>query len=128
MNPALSIIFFTTASGAGFALLLLVGLGVPLALLPANAGFGLTALATAFVLAAGGLVSSVFHLGHPERAWRAFSQWRSSWLSREGGMSVGTFVPAAVFALGWVLFGATSGFIRLSGRLAASFRPPPLPS
>src|SRR5216684_3656892 len=111
MNPALSIIFFTTASGAGFALLLLVGLGVPLALLPANAGFGLTALAVSFALAAGGLVSSVFHLGHPERAWRAFSQWRSSWLSREGVLSVMTFVPAAIFAIGWVLFGTTSGFI-----------------
>ncbi len=30
-----------------------------------------------------GLVSSVFHLGHPERAWRSATQWRTSWLSRE---------------------------------------------
>ena len=75
MHPAFSIVFFTTASGAGYALLLLIGLGVPLGLLPADAGFGLAALATAFVFAAGGLVSSVFHLGRPERAWRAFSQW-----------------------------------------------------
>jgi DMSO reductase anchor subunit len=120
MHPALSIIFFTTASGAGFALVLLIGLGVPLGLLPANAGFGLVVLATASVLAAGGLVSSVFHLGRPERAWRAFSQWRSSWLSREGVMAVATFVPSAVFAIGWILFGATSGIIGLCGILAAS--------
>jgi len=120
MHPALSIVFFTTASGAGFALLLLIGLGVPLGLLPDSAGFGLLALATAFALAAGGLVSSVFHLGRPERAWRAFSQWRSSWLSREGVMSVATFVPAAVFAIGWVLFGATSGIAGLCGVLAAA--------
>ena len=120
MHPALSIIFFTTASGAGFALVLLIGLGVPLGLLPANAGFGLAVLATAFVLAAGGLVSSVFHLGRPERAWRAFSQWRSSWLSREGVMAVATFVPSAVFAIGWILFGATSGIIGLCGILAAA--------
>ena len=59
--------------------------------------FGFAGLAVAFVLAAGGLVSSVFHLGRPERAWRAFSQWRSSWLSREGVLSVATFVPAAIF-------------------------------
>ena len=39
------------------------------------------------------LLSSTFHLGHPERAWRAFSQWRSSWLSREGVAAVATFVP-----------------------------------
>jgi DMSO reductase anchor subunit len=120
MHPALSIVFFTTASGAGFALLLLIGLGVPLGLLPADPWFGLTALATAFVLAAGGLVSSVFHLGRPERAWRAFSQWRSSWLSREGVLAVATSVPAAVFAIGWLLFGATSGIVGLCGILAAA--------
>ncbi|MGC2415181.1 MAG: DmsC/YnfH family molybdoenzyme membrane anchor subunit [Stellaceae bacterium] len=120
MHPALSIVFFTTASGAGFALLLLVGLGVPLGLLPADPLFGLNALAIAAALAAGGLVSSVFHLGRPERAWRAFSQWRSSWLSREGVLSVATFVPSAIFAIGWILFGATSGVIGLCGILAAS--------
>ena len=103
MHPALSIVFFTTASGAGFALLLLLGLAVPLGLLPESSGFGFVALATAFVLAAAGLVSSAFHLGRPERAWRAFSQWRSSWLSREGVMSVMTFVPAAIFAIGWIM-------------------------
>src|SRR5437899_4814830 len=119
MHPALSIVFFTTASGAGFALLLLIGLAVPLGLLPANGGFGFAGLATAFVLAAGGLVSSVFHLGHPERAWRAFSQWRSSWLSREGVMAVATFVPAAIFGVGWIFFGATAGFIGLCGIIAA---------
>src|ERR1700676_3962224 len=121
MHPALSIIFFTTASGAGFALLLLIGIGGPLALLPENAGFGLTVLATAFALAAGGLVSSVFHLGRPERAWRAFSQWRSSWLSREGVMSMATLVPAAVFGIGWVFFGGADGVIDLLGVIAAVF-------
>src|SRR6266699_4778056 len=119
MHPSFSIVLFTTASGAGFALVLLIGLGVPLALLPANAGFGFAALATGFALAAGGLVSSAFHLGRPERAWRAFSQWRSSWLSREGVMSVLTFVPAAIFGIGWVFFGETGGLIGLCGFLAA---------
>src|SRR6202040_1219282 len=104
MHPALSIVFFTTASGAGFALLLLLGLAVPLGLLPESSGFGFVALATAFVLAAAGLVASTFHLGHPERAWRAFSQWRSSWLSREGVAAVATFLPAGVFGLAWVFF------------------------
>src|SRR5438046_5687406 len=119
MHPALSIVFFTTASGAGFALLFLVGIGVPLGLLPAEPWFGFTALAIAFALAAAGLVSSVFHLGRPERAWRAFSQWRSSWLAREGVMSVWPFVPAAIFGIGWVFFGETGGIIGLCGFLAA---------
>ncbi|HVC55556.1 MAG TPA: DmsC/YnfH family molybdoenzyme membrane anchor subunit [Stellaceae bacterium] len=120
MHPARSIVFFTTASGAGFALLFLIGLGVPLGLLPDAAGFGFAALATAFVLCAGGLLSSAFHLGHPERAWRAFSQWRTSWLSREGVLAVKTAVPALVFAVGWLLFGATAGFVGLCGLLAAA--------
>jgi DMSO reductase anchor subunit len=119
VHPALSIVFFTTASGAGFALLLLLGLAVPLGLLPESSGFGFVALATAFVLAAAGLVSSAFHLGHPERAWRAFSQWRSSWLSREGVMSIMTFVPAALFGIGWIFFGVTDGVVGLCGFLAA---------
>jgi DMSO reductase anchor subunit len=119
MHPALSIVFFTTASGAGFALLLVLGLCAPLGLLPQNSAFGVTALALAFALAAGGLSSSVLHLGRPERGWRAFSQWRSSWLSREGVFSVLTFVPAAVFAIGWVFFGETDGLIGLGGFLAA---------
>ena len=120
MHPTFSIVLFTTASGAGFALLFLLGVGVPLGLLPADPWFGFAALAVAFVLAVGGLASSAFHLGRPERAWRAFSQWRSSWLSREGVLSVATFVPAAIFAIGWIFFGATSGFIGLCGVLAAA--------
>lgn len=120
MHPALSIVFFTTSSGAGFALLLVLGLGEPLGLLPPSASFGFAALALAVLLAAGGLASSAFHLGRPERAWRAFSQWRSSWLSREGVLSVLTFVPAAVFGIGWVFFGITSGLVGLCGILAAA--------
>lgn len=120
MNPALSIVFFTTSSGAGFALMMLVGLGVPLGLLPPNPWFGVTALVVAGALAVSGLVSSTLHLGHPERAWRAFSQWRSSWLSREGVFSVLSFVPAAIFAFSWVVFGNTWGIAGLCGILAAA--------
>lgn len=121
MQPALSIVLFTTSSGAGFALLLLLGLGAPLGMLPANRLFAFVALAVGVILAAGGLASSAFHLGRPERAWRAFSQWRSSWLSREGVLSVLTFVPLAVFGIGWVFFGATHGIIGLCGIIAAAF-------
>jgi DMSO reductase anchor subunit len=120
MHPTFSIVLFTTAAGAGFGLLFLLGLGVPLGLLPLDPWFGLAGLGTAFVLAAGGLASSVFHLGRPERAWRAFSQWRSSWLSREGVLSVATAVPATIFGIGWVFFGAVSGFVGLCGVLAAA--------
>lgn len=120
MHPALSIIFFSTASGAGFGLLLLVGIAAPLGLVPQSAGFALVSLAVAAVFAVSGLLSSTLHLGRPERAWRAFSQWRSSWLSREGVFSVLTFVPALIFGLGWLLFGRTDGVFGLCGFLAAA--------
>src|ERR1700757_3462477 len=118
MHPALSIIFFTTSSGAGYALLMLLGLGAPLGLVPPSASFGFAAIAIAVLLAAGGLASSAFHLGRPERAWRAFSQWRSSWLSREGVFSVLTFLPVAIFGIGWGFFDTTGGLVGLWGVLA----------
>jgi DMSO reductase anchor subunit len=121
MHPALSIVFFTTASGAGFALLALLGIGAPLGLVPESAGFGFVALAIAVALCGAGLGSSVLHLGRPERAWRAFSQWRSSWLSREGVLSVLTFIPAAIFGIGWVFFGVFYGWVGLCGIIAAAF-------
>src|ERR1700722_4884043 len=119
MHPALSIVFFTTASGAGFALLALIGIAAPLGLLPQDPAFGVVGLAVAILLAVAGPASSMLHLGRPERAWRAFSQWKTSWLSREGVFSVLTFIPAAFFGLGWLLFGRTGGLIGLCGFLTA---------
>jgi sulfite dehydrogenase (quinone) subunit SoeC len=102
MHPAYSVILFTTASGAGYGLLALLGL-VGFNHGPASSfAFGGTAVAISLGLITIGLLSSTFHLGHPERAWRAFSQWRSSWLSREGVVSVATYVPALLFAAAWL--------------------------
>ena len=56
-----------------------------------------------------GLLSSTFHLGHPERAWRALSQWRSSWLSREGVLAVLTYLPALALGFDWVVLERPTG-------------------
>jgi DMSO reductase anchor subunit len=92
MHPAFSVIFFTVISGCGFGMLLLVA--VIVIANPQLLGYAMTAalLLPGFIMAAAGLSSSMLHLGQPQRAWRAFSQWRSSWLSREA--------VAAVAALG----------------------------
>ncbi|HEX3500706.1 MAG TPA: DmsC/YnfH family molybdoenzyme membrane anchor subunit [Stellaceae bacterium] len=116
MHPSFSVIFFTTASGAGYGLLALLGVLAPLGVTPTSSAFGFVALALALGGVTAGLVSSTFHLGHPERALRAFSQWRSSWLSREGVASVVTYVPAGLFAIAWVFFGTISALL---GALAA---------
>ena len=109
MHPAFSVIFFTTVSGAGYGLLALMSLLAALGRLPADRWFGLAGLGLALTAVAVGLLSSTFHLGHPERAWRALSQWRSSWLSREGLIACVTFVPSGLFAVGWVLLGTHDG-------------------
>ena len=120
MHPALSVILFTTASGAGYGMLFWLGLLAPLGLLPMEASFGLSASALGLALITFGLLSSTTHLGHPERAWRAITQWRTSWLSREGVASLVTYVPAVLFPLLWLLDGSAIGAARLPGFLTAA--------
>ena len=120
MHPAASVIFFTTASGAGYGMLALMGIFAAFGLMPADRGFGATALVIALGLVTAGLLSSTFHLGHPERAWRALTQWRSSWLSREGVLAILTYGPALLFGLGWVYFGSLDGIWALAGLAAAA--------
>lgn len=103
MHPAASIIFFTTASGLGYGLMAWVGILTAFGQMPLHRGLGIGVMGTALVLVSAGLLSSLLHLGRPERAWRALSQWRSSWLSREGVMAILTFVPATAFAAAWIL-------------------------
>ena len=96
MHPAPSVIIFTTFSGLGFGLLFWLGLGV---IRPTGWGAFIW-FAIAYAMAVGGLLASTFHLGRPERAWKAFSQWQTSWLSREGVAAVVTLVIMGLYALG----------------------------
>jgi DMSO reductase anchor subunit len=120
MHPALSVIVFTTATGAGYGLLAWLGAFAAGGVLPSNRWFALAALGLALALITGGLLSSTLHLGRPARAWRAFSQWRSSWLSREGVASVVTYVPAGLFAASWILLDRTDGIIAVTGLATAA--------
>lgn len=102
MHPAPSVILFTTLSGLGFGLLFWLGIG-----LPSPSGWvAFVFFSIAYLLAVGGLLASTFHLGHPERALKAFSQWRSSWLSREGVASVAALIIMAIYGAGAVFPGA----------------------
>jgi len=94
MHPAFSIILFTTLSGLGYGLAAVLGLG----LLDVSTLSVKFAHLAALAMISGGLLSSTLHLGNPQRAWRALSQWRSSWLSREGVMAIATFVPLVISA------------------------------
>ncbi len=115
MHPAHSIIIFTVTSGLGFGLLAWLGLGQP-----AVTGWGaFWYFALAFALSVGGLISSTFHLGNPQRAWRAVSQWRSSWLSREGVLAILTLAVMGIYALFAVFFGQTLTVLGWVGTILA---------
>ena len=117
MHPAVSVIFFTVTSGAGFGMIFLLGLGFPV---------DASALRVFFValvgggLAVAGLLASTFHLGHPERAWRALSQWRSSWLSREGIAAIVTLVLFGIYVLIWMMTGSRQHFLGLLAAIGAA--------
>jgi DMSO reductase anchor subunit len=88
VHPALSVIFLTTLIGAGQGLFLALYTGQVYSvfeLLPEQDPARFYALGglLALVLLVLGLFASFFHLGRPERAWRAAARWRTSWLSRE---------------------------------------------
>lgn len=103
MHPAFSVIFFTVSSGAGYGLfVVLVVLATTGLDLRADSALTVAAAALAFVTL--GLISSLGHLANPKNAWRAFSRFRTSWLSREGVLAVAFYLPA--FALLCLLYQA----------------------
>ncbi len=96
MHPAPSVILFSTLSGMGFGLLAWLGIAQP-------AVFGTTAFGyyfLAYALAVGGLLASTFHLGNAKNAIKAFSQWKTSWLSREAWISVLALIVMGLYASG----------------------------
>ncbi|MDH3658862.1 MAG: dimethyl sulfoxide reductase anchor subunit [Alphaproteobacteria bacterium] len=119
MKPAPSIIGFTTASGLGYGMLFVLALGALIGVIPTERWLRVSGLLLALGSISAGLLSSTLHLGHPERAWRALSQWRSSWLSREGVLALFTYVPALLLAAGWIIDESLSGIYAVSAITAA---------
>ena len=106
MHPAPSVIIFSVCSGMGFGLLAMLGFGVAQA--SGMAAFFWWGLG--YALAVIGLLAATFHLGNPKNALKAFSQWRTSWLSREGVAAVATLVILAPMALSdWLGLGLWRG-------------------
>ena len=103
MNPAYSVIVFTVSSGAGYGLLVILSMASIFHFLPDLVMLKLCILSVSLMLITAGLISSTSHLGHPERAWRAISQWRTSWLSREGLFAIITYIPALLLWFAWFI-------------------------
>ena len=113
MRPAASLIIFTTLSGLGFGLATVIGTGL------------LKATSTQWAIIHGfislgligvGIIASTWHLGHPERAWRALSQWRSSWLSREGVLAGAVVMLLIIYVADQIYSGTANAW--LGGGLA----------
>jgi DMSO reductase anchor subunit len=107
MHPAPSVIIFTVFTGLGFGYLAWLGIGMPL-VMGMNA---FIAFLIAFLLSVGGLISSTFHLGNPKNAYKSFSQWKTSWLSREGWLAVFTLLCAGLFAFLLIFFNKSSAIL-----------------
>ncbi len=123
MHPAPSIILFTTLSGLGFGMLAFLGIDAA----PPTGWSAFAFLVIAFALAGGGLLASTFHLGRPERALKAFTQWRSSWLSREAWVSLLALSAMAAHGFGlvfleqaWRLLGYAGSVLSLATVYATS--------
>lgn len=110
MHPAFSVIFLTVLLGFGqgiFLAMAAVEIAIFFGLLPAlpGADFYVAGSLVAVIFLIGGLAASFAHLGRPERAWRAISQWRTSWLSREVIMVPAFIGAVAIYGLihyvGW---------------------------
>ena len=117
MHPAPSVIVFSVLSGAGFGLLAYLGAGV---ITPLGWGaffwWGL-----GYGLAIAGLMAATAHLGNPKNALKAFSQWRTSWLSREAWAAVATLLVLAPVALSdWLGLG-WSRYLGYLGAMLALF-------
>lgn len=110
MHPAPSVILFSVLSGIGFGFLAFLGWG---AMVPAG-WMAFILWGIGYALAVAGLLAATFHLGNPRNALKAFTQWRTSWLSREAWASVGTLVLLAPVALSdWLGL----GWPRLAGQI-----------
>ena len=116
MKPALSIVFFTVASGAGLGLLALLALTdlCPVPLLSPEALARGTVLA--LLLVAAGLASSLLHLANPANAWRAFARFRTSWLSREAVVAALLFPVAFAYLI--AVWSGSAGTVRTALAIA----------
>ena len=115
MHPAPSVIIFTVCSGLGFGLLAWLGFGI----INPSGWVAFVFYLIANALAVGGLMASAFHLGNPQRALLAFTQWKTSWLSREAWLSAVTLVVMGLYALGAVFFDTHLRLLGVTGAILA---------
>ncbi len=116
MHPAPSVILFSVLSGLGFGMLVWLGIGKP----PVTGMSAFIFFFVAYALSVGGLLSATFHLGNPKNSLKAFSQWQTSWLSREGCCAIAALTVMGIYAAGaiflethWMFLGAIGSILSI---------------
>lgn len=99
MHPPASMIVFTVLTGLGLGMIAWIGMGLG----SESHLFGWIGGPLSLAIAGIGGVASVGHLANPKNAWKAFSQWRSSWLSREACLMVLTYIAFVLYLAFWLL-------------------------
>ncbi len=121
MHPAFSVLIFTVVSGAGYGLIFLAILGhlSGLAALQSQSLL-LSSGVLSLVMISGGLLSSTLHLANPKNAWRAFSRFKTSWLSREAVFAIVFYPFALLYLLGiWMQGSELSAIFSMAGWVTA---------
>ena len=108
MHPAFSVIAFTVSSGAGFGLFMLLVMAHVFGFVTMDRGTIMAGVMLGIFLITAGLIASTTHLANPKNAWRAFSRFKTSWLSREGIFAVLFYPFAMLYLLGVYLSDAGS--------------------
>ncbi|MBN3563140.1 dimethyl sulfoxide reductase anchor subunit family protein [Aliamphritea spongicola] len=121
MHPAFSVLVFTVMSGAGYGLITLMVIGHLSGLSQLqDSSVLLSAGILSFVMISGGLLSSTLHLANPKNAWRAFSRFKTSWLSREAVFAI-LLYPFMLIYLGAIWMDMTGAVVSVAGILTAVF-------
>lgn len=115
MHPALSVIFFTVVSGAGYGLFVMLFALAFLDIIDISRNAAFMASMLSIILITAGLLSSTFHLANPKNAWRSFSRFKTSWLSREAVFAVLFYPFALLFTLGIFLADEAMSPLRMGG-------------
>ena len=102
MKPDNTVIYFTVCSGTGYGIIISLIAIFSQNEINIDQNIKLIITTISYFLIISGLLSSILHLSHPKRAWRALSQWKSAWLLKEGVAAIITFAPLTLFFVFWI--------------------------
>jgi len=120
VHPEMSLVFLTLFAGVGQGIFiaLVILTGIYSGSLDEKTVY--ISLIVSIIFQYIGSVASLFHLGNPQRMWKAVRMWRQSWLSREA-LALGGFTGLIHLYLGLYYLGQRGDLLFYTGILAVIF-------